>query len=60
MLVNVNNVDTLQPIKSHANTLFVFHIHSHIEKQILSKYLLLQEIVKALAGLSECVVFVNT
>lgn len=36
------------------------HAHNRTDKQILSRTLLLQEIVKALASLSEYVVFVNT
>lgn len=61
------NLDTLKPIKSHATHGYsCAHTHTHthhlyrIDKQILSKTLLLQEIVKALASLSEYVVFVNT
>ena len=51
---------SLMHTRTHTHT----HTHTHnlyrIGKQILSKTLLLQEIVKALASLSEYVVFVNT
>lgn len=47
---------------THTNAHTYTHTHNlyRIGKQILSKTLLLQEIVKALASLSEYVVFVNT
>lgn len=61
------NLDTLKPVKRHATlSSSITHTHTQIHnlyrigKQILSKTLLLQEIVKALASLSEYVVFVNT
>lgn len=50
----------------HTPCYALLHTHTHTNnlyrksKQILSKSLLLQEIVKALASLSEYVVFVNT
>lgn len=68
MLIDVN-LDTLEPIKRQA-TLSLPQTNACTQmlslspyrryKQILSKTLLLQEIVKALASLSEYVVFVNT
>lgn len=62
ILIDVN-LDTFKPIKSHATHSFPIarvHTQNRTDKQILSKTLLLQEIVKALASLSEYVVFVNT
>lgn len=59
-------------VRLHSFSVARRHTHTHtlslplslslyqIGKQILSKTLLLQEIVKALASLSEYVVFVNT
>lgn len=46
----------------HTHTHMHMHTHSfyQIGKQIQSKAFLLQEIVKALASMSEYVVFVNT